>query len=157
MSKDYIENGNYIQITWDKFTFKVDKTCFYDGNDFWIREAKGYAVVGISDYLQTHAGDIAFIELPTEGQKVRAGDEIGTIETIKQTVSIISPVSGIITQVNSALEEEPEIINNDAYGEGWIFQVDPGDWQADQSRLMTSQEYLPIMEGKIRADLEQAD
>lgn len=157
MSEDYIEIGNYIELTRDKFTFKVDKTCYYDTNDFWVRETEGSVVVGISDYLQTHAGDIAFIELPAEGQKVQAGDEIGTIETIKQTVYIISPVSGIITQVNSALEDEPEFINNDAYGEGWIFKVEPAEWESDQSRLMTFSEYLPLMETKIAADLDQAD
>lgn len=157
MSEDYIEIGNYIELTRDKFTFKVDKTCYYDVNDFWIRQTREFAVIGISDYLQTHAGDIAFIELPAEGQKVQAGEEIGTIETIKQTVAIITPVSGIISEVNSTLEEEPELINNDAYGEGWIFKVDPAEWEADQSRLMTFTEYLPLMEEQIAAELDQAD
>ncbi|KUG03951.1 glycine cleavage system h protein [hydrocarbon metagenome] len=157
MSEDYIEIGNYIELTWDKFTFKVDKTCYYDTNDFWVRETEGLLVVGISDYLQTHAGDIAFIELPAEGQKVQAGDEIGTIETIKQTVAIITPVSGTISQVNSNLEEEPELINNDAYGEGWIFKLEPAEWESDQSRLMAAADYLPVMENKIKAELDQAD
>ncbi len=157
MSEDYIEIGNYIEITWDKFTFKVDKTCYYDTNDFWVRETEGLVVVGINDYLQTHAGDIAFIELPAEGQKVQAGDEIGTIETIKQTVAIITPVSGTISQVNSNLEEEPELINNDAYGEGWIFKLKPAEWESDQSRLMAAADYLPVMEEKIRAELDQTD
>ena len=157
MSEDYIEVGNYIELTRDKFTFKVDKTCYYDKNDFWVREIGGLVVVGISDYLQTHAGDIAFIELPTEGQKIRVGDQIGTIETIKQTVAIITPVSGIISQVNSTLEEEPELINNDAYGEGWIFKLEPAEWESDQSRLMAAADYLPVMEDKIRVEIDPAD
>jgi glycine cleavage system H protein len=96
-------------------------------------------VVGISDYLQTHAGDIAFIELPAEGPKIQVGDQIGTIETIKQTVAIIAPLNGTLVAANSALEDEPELINNDAYGEGWIFKVEPAEWESDLSRLMTFQ------------------
>ncbi|MBC7076051.1 MAG: glycine cleavage system protein GcvH [Syntrophomonadaceae bacterium] len=155
MDNGYVEVDNFIQVTRDKFTFKVDKECYYHPSEFWVREEEGIIAVGITDFLQIHAGDIAFVELPEAGQKAEAGDEIGTIETIKQNIAIVAPISGSIVEVNSVLEEEPELINNDAYGEGWIFKIAPSDWEADKPNFMTAREYLPLMEEKIRAELDK--
>ncbi len=96
----------------------------YHKEHTWARIEGNRATVGITDYAQDSLGDIVYIELPEAGDTVTAGSEMSEIESTKATSPVISPVSGTITKVNSALEDEPEIINSDPYGKGWIAVVE---------------------------------
>lgn len=147
-------SGDYKEVTYDKFTFKVDQSCLYHPNETWAREEEGLIVVGVTDFLQTNSGDVAFLEAPEVGAELTQGGEAGIIETIKTTVALISPVSGTVAEVNSALEDAPELINSDAYGAGWIMKIKPANWAAEKNNLLSPEAYLPIMEEKVKQVLD---
>jgi len=144
---------DFMEVTYDKFTFRVVKGYFYHSGECWAREEEGLVIVGVTDFLQTNAGDVAFIELPEVGAEVVQGGEAGVIETIKTTVTLISPASGTIQEVNTALEDEPQIINSDPYGEGWIMKISPSEWDKNKEQLMDADSYFPVMEEKIKQEL----
>ncbi len=93
----------------------------------------GLVTVGISDFAQEQLGDVVFVELPTVGRKVAAGDAVAVIESVKTASDIYAPVSGEVVEVNAALEEAPEAINEEPYEGGWLFRLrvdDPSAWHA---------------------------
>lgn len=145
---------DFMEFTYDKFTFKVDKNCMYNSNETWAREEDSLIIVGVTDFLQTNAGDVAFLEAPEVGAELAQGGEAGIIETIKTTVTLISPVSGVVEEINSNLENEPELINSDAYGEGWIMKIRPAAWEDEKGNLLTPDAYYPVMEVKVKEALE---
>lgn len=110
----------------------------YHKEHTWARIDGSTATIGITDYAQDSLGDIVYIELPETGDTVTAGSEMSEIESTKATAPVISPVSGTITEVNSALEDEPEIINTDPYGKGWIAVVELSAVSAEADLLDTS-------------------
>ncbi|HAS84341.1 MAG TPA: glycine cleavage system protein GcvH [Verrucomicrobia bacterium] len=89
----------------------------------WVKIEKGLAVVGISDHAQKALGDITFVELPDTDQTVEQDDECGVIESVKAASDIYAPIGGTIVEVNDGLDSTPEIVNEDPYGEGWIFKL----------------------------------
>ncbi|MBB4912438.1 glycine cleavage system protein GcvH [Actinophytocola algeriensis] len=94
----------------------------------WLAKTEGSTVrVGITDYAQDQLGDVVFVELPKVGEKVDAGSPLGEVESTKSVSEIFAPVSGEVTAVNNALDESPELINSDPYGEGWIVEITATD------------------------------
>lgn len=89
----------------------------------WIKVEEGIAVVGITDYAQEALGDITFVDLPDAEQEVEQDQEIAVIESVKAASDIYSPLSGSIAEVNEALDANPETLNEDPYGEGWLFKI----------------------------------
>jgi len=89
----------------------------------WLRIDGDSAVVGITDYAQGELGDIVFVELPSVGGEIKAGEAFGTIEAVKAVSDMYAPVSGKILEVNEALEDDPMVINRDPYSEGWMVKV----------------------------------
>ncbi len=106
--------------------------------------------IGISDYMQLRSGDVAFAEIKPEGTVVKIGDELAVIETIKVNISLISPVAGIVTEVNPVMEAEPDIINREPYGAGWLILIETAGDETDLKNLLKPQEYL----AKIKAEAE---
>lgn len=91
----------------------------------WARvEGNGRVTVGISDHAQGLLGDLVYVELPEVGAEAKAGEQIAVVESVKAASDVYSPVSGTIVEVNSALSDKPETINEDAYGEGWMYVVE---------------------------------
>lgn len=91
----------------------------------WARnEGNGRVTVGISDHAQGLLGDLVYVELPEVGQEAKAGEQIAVVESVKAASDVYSPVSGTIVEVNSALSDKPETINEDAYGEGWLYVIE---------------------------------
>ena len=86
-------------------------------------DAAGVVTVGISDHAQNALGDVVFVELPEIGAHIDAGDEAGVVESVKAASDIYAPVSGVVVEVNEALESSPELANSDPYGEGWFFRL----------------------------------
>lgn len=107
----------------------------------WARmEDDGTITVGISEHAQNLLGDLVYVEVPTEGDKVTAGNACAVVESVKAASDVYSPISGTIVKANGALGDKPETINEDAYGAGWIFVVKPSD--ADEyEQLMSPDEY----------------
>ena len=95
----------------------------YTKNHIWAYVDGDTAVAGITDYAQQELGDIVFVELPEVGKEVKMDEAVGTIESVKSVSDIEAPLSGKITEVNKILEDAPETINKDPYGEGWIFKM----------------------------------
>jgi glycine cleavage system H protein len=106
----------------------------------WVRVNGGQATVGISDFAQDALGDIVFIDLPKTGTPVKAGQQIGEVESTKTTSTIYTPVSGTITSVNADLKDHPEVVNSDPYGKGWIVVIEVTT-PAEIETLMTAAQY----------------
>lgn len=99
--------------------------CKYTEDHEWIKlEADGTALVGVTDFAQSELGDIVFIEIETEGEELNAGDIFGTVEAVKTVSDLFLPVAGKIIEVNPALADEPELVNNDPYGAGWMIKLE---------------------------------
>ncbi|AFK20094.1 glycine cleavage system protein GcvH [Haloferax mediterranei ATCC 33500] len=96
--------------------------------------------IGISDFAQDELGDVVFVELPTEGDELDAGDEFGVVESIKAVSDLYAPISGTVTAVNEALFDAPELVNDDPYGDGWMFEMEPSDTD-EFDDLLSPEEY----------------
>jgi len=111
----------------------------------WARtNDDGSVTVGISDSAQDQLGDMVFIEVPEVGQSVEAGEGCAVVESVKAASDVYAPVSGEILEVNEALADSPETVNQDAYGEGWLFRMQPGD-AGDMDALMDSDAYADFL------------
>ena len=96
--------------------------------------------IGITDYAQKELGDVVFVELPQVGTQLEAGDELGSIESVKAVSELFAPVTGEVTEVNEALAEKPELVNTDPYGDGWMVKVRMSD-ASEVDELMAADEY----------------
>jgi glycine cleavage system H protein len=139
----------FLETTYDKFTLKVDRSCLYQVEGTWSRLEGDQVVVGVSDFFQTNAGDVAFINLPKLGTKVQMNDEAGNIETIKTTEPLITPVSGTVERINTDLESHPELINQAPYGQGWIMTIHPSNWPGESSKMLSPEAYFEFMVHKL--------
>ncbi|GAA0701552.1 glycine cleavage system H protein [Dyella sp. SG562] len=114
----------------------------------WARaEDNGNVRVGISDHAQGQLGDVVYVELPEVGASVQVGHGVATVESVKAASDIYTPVSGEIVEVNEALADSPETINEDAYGEGWLFVVKPSD-RAELNELLDADAYAEQLENE---------
>ena len=101
---------------------------YYAESHEWARlDENGRVIVGITDFAQDALGDIVYVELPQMGELLQASVEAGVVESVKAASDIYSPVSGVVVAVNQSLEDAPEKINADVYGDGWFFALDPSD------------------------------
>ncbi|MBE3038320.1 MAG: hypothetical protein IMZ62_05870, partial [Chloroflexi bacterium] len=105
--------SDFLETTVDKFTFKVATDRFYTAEGVWAKEEKGHVRIGLSDFVQQRSGDVAFAEIKPAGTALAAGEEVAVIETIKVNITYTSPVNGKIVEVNPAMNEAPEAINQD--------------------------------------------
>jgi|TARA_B110000908_G_scaffold169084_1_gene225394 glycine cleavage system H protein len=118
----------------------------YASSHEWTRlESDGSVVVGITDHAQDALGDVVYIELPEVGTHVDAGAEVAVIESVKAASDIYSPVTGDVTEINPALEDEPEVVNSSPYGDGWLFRIMPTD-MASMADLMDADTYAATVE-----------
>jgi glycine cleavage system H protein len=104
-------------------TYKIVEELLYTKSDEWVRVENGIATIGITDYAQDKLGDIVYVEEATPGSKVVKEDKVTTIESVKAASDINAPVSGEIIEVNKSVVKEPAIVNNNPYGEGWLFKI----------------------------------
>lgn len=112
----------------------------------WLKVDGDTAKIGISDYAQDQLGDIVFVELPEVGDSFAKGDEFGTLESVKAVSELYMPVGGEVTAVNAALEDSPELVNNDPYGDGWMIVIKitaPSEAEA----LMDQGAYIETLKG----------
>ena len=110
----------------------------------WARQADdGTVVVGISDFAQDALGDVVFVELPNIGTTVDEGDELAVVESVKAASDIYAPVAGTVVDVNEELDENPDLVNSDPYGDGWFFTLDPLDPEAI-NELLTAEDYEDV-------------
>lgn len=112
----------------------------YSKEHEWVRLEEGRATVGVTDHAQSELGDVVFVELPEVGAALSHGDAAASLESVKAVSEVYTPVSGKVTEVNGQLEEAPETINSDPYGEGWIFKIEIGG-KSDLDGLMSAADY----------------
>lgn len=113
----------------------------YVSSHEWVRlEDDGTATIGITDHAQEALGDVVFVELPEVGAQLGAGDEAGVVESVKAASDIYAPIGGEIIAINENLEDSPEVINADPYGDGWFFRMRLDD-VADLDELMSAEQY----------------
>ncbi len=102
--------------------------------------------IGITEYAQKELGDVVFVELPQVGTQLEAGDELGSIESVKAVSELFAPVGGEVIEVNERLAEKPELINTDPYGDGWMVRIKVADLSEVDELLMTAEEYDEYVE-----------
>lgn len=118
----------------------------YSSDHEWVRvEPDGRCVVGITDYAQDALGDVVFVEVPTVGEHADRGASVSEVESTKSVSDIYAPVAGTVVEVNEALTEHPERLNDDPYGEGWIFVIDPDD-RTELDGLLSAGDYRSLIE-----------
>ena len=135
----------FQELKVDKFTFRIAPDRYYSAEGAWAMPEGQLVRIGLSDFLQQRSGDVAFAEVKPVGTPLAFGEEVAVIETIKVNISLGSPVSGMVVEVNPGMEASPEAINLDPYGAGWLALVDASDWEADRLRLMDADAYLERM------------
>ncbi len=117
----------------------------YHKSHCWVKVSGKRATIGITDHAQESLGDIVYVDLPEIDSEIEANSELGEIESTKATSPLISPVSGVIVEVNEDLADSPEIINEDAYGKGWIAVIEMDD-PSEAEELMDMKEYEALLE-----------
>lgn len=116
----------------------------YSKDHEWVRLEGEFAYVGITDFAQSELGEIVFIEVETMGETMEAGEIFGSVEAVKTVSDLLLPVSGEIVEFNEKLEEEPELVNNDPYGEGWMVKITVSN-PSDLDSLLTPEEYSALL------------
>ena len=120
----------------------------YAATHEWARlEEDGTVIVGISDHAQDALGDVVYVELPELDQVIAAGDEAGVVESVKAASDVYAPISGTVCAVNETLDDAPETVNSDAYGDGWFFKMQPADL-GDLGGLLDAESYGEVCESE---------
>jgi glycine cleavage system H protein len=112
----------------------------YSREHEWIRVDGDIVVVGITEFAQEELGEVVFVELPEVGQMFNTGDELGTIESVKAVAEVYTPVAGEVVEVNDAVVDDPELLNDDPHGEGWLVKVRFSS-ASDLKELMNAEKY----------------
>jgi len=117
---------------------------YTDEHEWLRREDDGSVTVGITDHAQAALGDLVYVELPEQGQELEMGGEMAVVESVKAASDVYSPVAGSVLEVNDALGDDPEKINADPYGDGWIVKIRPDD--LDAASLMSPDDYQALLD-----------
>ena len=118
----------------------VPQDLFYAKTHEWVSLDNGIATVGITDFAQSQLSDLTFVELPEVGTVFEAGDEAAVVESVKAAADVYAPVAGEVIEINTELEDEPELINKDSFGKGWLFKLKMVD-EADVDDMMDADSY----------------
>jgi glycine cleavage system H protein len=142
-----------VALTVDKFTFRFPKDLRYSEAGLWVRQEGNVVRIGLSDFTQQRNGDIAFANLTPAGTALDVGDEVASIETVKVNYSLPSPIKGMILEINPALRQMAEMINQEPYGRGWMAVVQPADLEHDKETLLNAAAYLELARQQAAAEL----
>jgi len=138
----------FLTVTHDKFVFKIPAEGYlFSENDCWVRIVGDVARVGVTDFVQQNLTDITYVELDEIGAEIEQFDEVGAVESGKSMMDVLSPVSGRISSVNSALGNSPELVNQDPYGKGWIAELRLNG-PADTELLIDAEAYCSVVRRK---------
>ena len=124
---------------------KIPAELKYTEDHEWVRVEGNTATVGITDFAQGELGDVVFVEIETEGEELGKGETFGTVEAVKTVSDLFMPVGGEVTEVNEALADEPEIVNKDPYGKGWMIKIKVAD-ASELDDLLSADDYKKMIE-----------
>ena len=120
----------------------------YTSEHEWLRrEEDGTVTVGITDHAQSALGDLVYVELPEIGQEVESGGDMAVVESVKAASDVYAPIDGSVVEINDALSDDPETINSDPYGEGWIVKLEP-DGDFNDAEMMTPDAYQEMLDAE---------
>lgn len=122
---------------------EVKENLLYTNDHEWVRIEGNEATVGITDYAQSELGEIVFVDVPIIGESIQQFDIFGSIEAVKTVADLNMPMSGMVKEFNDRLDSEPELVNNDPYGDGWIIKISLDD-PREVANLLTSEQYKEI-------------
>ncbi len=143
----------YLEATFDKFTFRVATDRVYSPEGVWFQaQPDGRVRVGVTDFLQQHSGDVAFMTVKPPGTKLAAGDEFAEMETMKMNQGLTTPVAGTVVEVNRALDAAPEIVNQAPYEQGWLALIEPESWDTAKVKLLDPQAYFAVMQAQVQQE-----
>ena len=145
----------YLETIVDKFIFRVATDRLYSSEGLWAKAEADRVRIGMTDFLQQRSGDVAFVEIKPEGESVAIGNELIVIETIKVDISLSSPVSGTVIEINPAMQDSPEVINQDPYGEGWIVGIKANNFENDKDQLLDPESYFTLMKGQAEEETKK--
>jgi glycine cleavage system H protein len=146
---------DFLELTVDKFVFRVATDRSYNKEGVWAKAEGDRVRIGLSDFLQQRSGDVAFAEVKPEETVLAFGDEIANIETIKVDIDLPSPVSGKVMEVNPAMEDAPEAINQDPYEAGWLALIQASDWGAERLKLLDPEAYFEHMKREAEEEINK--
>lgn len=126
---------------------KVPDNCRYTKDHEWTRQDGDHIVIGITDHAQNQLGDVVFLELPEVGSSIGAGEGFGVVESVKAVSDLYGPLDGEVVEINDALVDAPETINEDPYDAGWMLKVKPSN-NADFEALMDAAAYRAFVESE---------
>jgi len=126
-------------------SYEIPPDLHYIDTHEWVRTDDGTARIGITDFAQDELGDVVFVELPAAGDTLEAGEEFGVVESIKAVSDLYVPISGAVTAVNEDLIDQPERINEDPYGDGWMLDLAPSD-ESELAALLDAEAYADQIE-----------
>jgi glycine cleavage system H protein len=142
-----------LEATVDKFTFRVPASLLFNDAGVWVARDGTRARLGISDFVQQINGDIAFANVRPPGAELSIGDEFASIETVKATLELPSPVAGKIIEINPKLQASPELINQDPYGAGWMAVIHLKDTPEVVTGLIDALRYLDLIKTQAETEL----
>lgn len=119
---------------------KIPRELRYTKEHEWVLLEDGVAIIGVTDFAQGELGDIVYVELPTVGTKLGTMEAFGNVESVKSVSDLYSPIAGVVADINTRLGDEPELVNSDPYGEGWMVRLEPAD-PLEIEQLLTADEY----------------
>ena len=120
--------------------YDIPQELRYTREDEWVRIEGERMVLGVTDYAQQQLGDVVFVELPAVGTSIERGEPFGVVESVKAVADLFGPVSGRVVEVNATLADQPELVNQDCYGDGWMLVVEPDD-PAEIEDLLVATDY----------------
>ncbi len=123
---------------------KIPENLKYTKDHEWIRVEEDFAYIGVTDFAQGELGDVVFVEIETEGESLDKEEVFGTIEAVKTVSDMFMPVSGEVLEINPKIEDEPELINKDPYGEGWLIKISIAD-SSELDELLTPEQYNDLI------------
>lgn len=127
-------------VIFNRKSMNIPAEFLYTEDHEWVKIEGNIATVGITDFAQGELGDVVYVDITTEGETIDKGEVFGTIEAVKTVSDLFMPLSGEIIEFNSALEDEPEIINGDAYAAGWMVKIKLSD-SSEKNALMSAEKY----------------
>jgi glycine cleavage system H protein len=119
---------------------KIPREMRYTKEHEWVLVEDGVAIVGVTDFAAGELGDIVYVELRTVGTRLSTMEAFGNVESVKSVSDLYSPIAGVVADINTRLADEPELVNSDPYGEGWMVRLEPTD-AAEVEQLLTADEY----------------
>ena len=123
---------------------KIPENLKYTKDHEWIRVEESFGYVGVTDFAQGELGDVVFVEIETEGESLNKEEVFGTIEAVKTVSDMFMPISGEVIEINQKIEDEPELVNKDPYGEGWLIKISITD-SSELDELLTLEQYSDLI------------